>query len=716
MYSGSTTTVAKQHRDQHSRIKKMIRDSYIYWKPNVKRYNTFRKSVFDTAITEDQRTLLLTIGKPPIEFNIGEMFISRLRGEFSKQEPTIVVSPDDGAPVNEQLLKVVQGHLKHALYEANMNNCAYDVYTDLLSGGFSVLKIWVEYAHEMSFNQVIKFGRVYDPVLCGFDPLARHSHKGDGRFCYEYYPQSLEKFKQDYPHYNTDKFSFYKVEEEDFNWSYKNQQEEVVVLCDFYEKKYKKKKIVKLADGQVMTMEAYKKMLDDWKYSGRIEQPPIIVGKPRMTKIEVICRYRMVENDILEYVETDFKYLPLIFVDGNSIIIRDTSTNQVQQMTRPYIYHCQGAQSLKNFAGQTLAAYLENLVMHKFKVAKESIPDEEDYREAYGNMQVASTFVYNAFMDNDPDKAIPPPQEIQMVGAPPEIAATFQMMDQLYQTILGSFDAALGINDNQLSGVAIVEGATQSNAASMPYVVGFMQAWTQLGKLYVDLLPKYYSTPRTIPVMAMDGKVTNQPINNPKQQGSVDFNYDSNTLQVKVAAGPSFAIQKTRALNQLIALEKVSPMFEQFMSTEGLDILLDNVDFQGAEIVKERALKWQEMIKQQQQKAAQQPNPQQIEAQVKAQQVQIKQQELQLKAQELELKKMEMLVKAKIDMKKADTELKSHELDAYTSIHDAHLKTHDMHHKHFHETASLLHEIKSVEQTHELDKETARAKKTKESS
>lgn len=685
--------VAAEYASQHARIKKNINGSHLYWKPNVKRYNEFRKFVFDTAVDENKRTLLSELGKPPLEFNISETFLSRLRGEFSKQEPSIVVSPDDGAEVDERTIKVVQGHIKHALFEANSNNCAYDIYTDLLSGGFSVLKIWTEYAHEMSFNQIIKFGRVYDPVLCGFDPLARLGHKGDGRYCYEYYPKSPEEFKEEYPDVDITGLSYGRESEQDFNWTYQNQKEQVIVICDYYEKKRKRTKIVKLADGKVMRMRQYEKFLEEWKASGQIAQPPAIVGKPRWTQLETICRYRICGERVLEYIETDFKYLPLIFVDGNSIIIRDNASNAVQQMTRPYIYHCKGAQELKNFAGQTLAAFLENLVMHKFMVAKEGIPDEEEYREAYGNMQQANTFVYNAFMDNDPDKAVPPPREIQCAGAPPEVSQAFMMMDQLFQTILGSYDAALGINDNQLSGVAIVEAATQSNAAAMPFVVGFMQAWNQLGKAYVALLPNYYSTPRTIPVMGMDGKVTYQKINMPGNPESVDFNYDSNALQVKVEAGPSFAIQKSRALQQIIALQQASPLFAQFMATEGLDVLLENIEFMGSELVKEKAAKWMEMMKAQQEDQAKQPNPEALKAETEQAKLQAKQQEAQLKQQQHEQQLAFDEKKLQADLHKEHLQVaiqldKSHTDKVVTAMQTAHnlhehkLKREDQDHRH----------------------------------
>jgi hypothetical protein len=67
---------------------------------------------------------------------------------------------------------------------------SYQFYKDELSGGYSVAKVYTDYANEKSFDQNIYIERVFDPTLTGFDPLARDSHKGDGRYAYELFPKS----------------------------------------------------------------------------------------------------------------------------------------------------------------------------------------------------------------------------------------------------------------------------------------------------------------------------------------------------------------------------------------------------------------------------------------------------------------------------------------------------------------------------------------------
>lgn len=700
--------VSKIHAKELERIKKNVRNSYDYFEPNYNRFNEFRRFVFDSSLNSDDRTILRELKKPEIEFNICESYISRLRGEFSKQQPSIIVTADDGAKVSSEVIDLVKNHLKHILFDANRNSCEYNVYTDILSGGFSAVKIWTEYAHSMSFNQVIKFDRVYDPTLVGFDPLARLPHKGDGRWCFELFPKARDEFEQEYPDINLHGMDFTRTLE-GFNWCYSENEEDVLLLCDYYEKKKRKKRIVELVNGYTMSVSDYEKFVFHWNEAGIIEQVPAIRGEPRWTEIETICRYQLIGNKVIDYTETNYPALPIVFVDGNSILIRDGSNQgSFLQMTRPYVYHLKGLQQLKNFAGQTLANELENLVQHKFKVAKESLPDEQAYLDAYTNIQLANTLVYKAFKDNDPKVPVPPPMEIQRVPPPQEVISTFTLVDQMAQSILGSYDASLGINDNQLSGIAIVEGATQSNAAAMPYIVGFLQAFSQIANIVVQLIPKYYVTPRTIPIVDEDGQKAYKKINEP---GQMYMNYDDNALSVKVEAGVNFAIQKSRTLQQIIAMSQAMPVFGQFMNAKGLKVLIENLEIGSADQLKELAeqfmqeMQKQQQMQQQQQQEAMKNNPMTIKAHNETMKIQLDakqdQVENQIKAAKIAVDKQEAdtnFLKVLADMQSSKVELQAAESRAQAeetrAAVDLAIKHADMQHKHRINEKELDHTIK----------------------
>lgn len=699
--------IAERYKKRLKPIKEKVHSAYTYFQPNYDRFNEFREFVFKQTLSSDDIALYKQRKMPNLEFNILNAYIARLRGEFSKQEPSICVRALDGAKIDPEMIELIEGHLRAILFDANKDSLEYDVYTDLLSGGFSVARVYTEYMHEMSFDQKICIKRSFDPTLTGFDPLAQLSHKGDGAYCFELYPKSEDDFKEEFPDVDISEVKFTR-DLDSFNWSYReSNNNKVLLICDFYEKKKKRVRIVQLVTGKVMPMDEYKKLVEEWNDAGMIQQPPAIRGEPRWTEIETICRYRLIENQILEYIETDYKCLPLVFVDGDSVVLRNNKNSTVEQMTRPYVYHAKGVQKLKNFAGITLANALENMVQHKWVVAKESIPQEAAYQEAYINPQQASTLVYEAFKDTNPDQPLPPPREVQIVPAPPEVAGTFAMADQMTQTILGSYDAALGINDNQLSGVAIVEGATQSNATAMPYVVGFLNGLTRAAQIIIDLIPKYYKTPRTIPVLTKDGERKYVAIN---EEGKPSFDYDPNVLEIRVEAGVNFGIQKSRALAQVTSMMQASQIFSQFINSDCLDVLVDNMEFRGSDMLKERAQEFMEKMKQQEQMAMQQAqqqaqnNPETIRAQVEMQKLQHQNERLQVEAKikevELENERMKLLLETANSRNDNLVQIEKTKTERIAKAMELEMSHHDMRHRHAKEFIETHHKVTTEKPHH----------------
>ncbi len=533
-------------------------------------------------------------------------------------EPGVVIRAKDGyEDIDPQLISVLEAHFKAILGDPDNDGLSYDVYTDLLVGGFSVVEVYTDYISEMSMDQKICIQRVFDPTLCGFDPLARKSHKGDGNFCFQLFPKEAEEVER---MYGSDALKGMKYARafSGFNWSYRAAKKDIVLLCDYFKKDFKKEKITKLSNGRTISVKHYEELVEMWEQSGYIEQPPVPIGKMRETILEEIVRYRLSGTELVEApVKTNFRMLPLIFFDGNSTVLRDNNDSTAEQMTRPYIYNVKDAQRLKNYAGQSIANELENTVQHKIIASVESIP--EDYLDAYINVQQPSTYLYNQFFEGNPEIALNPPREVVRTPIPPQISETFQMADNLIQGILGSYDAALGIQNNDLSGVAIMQGAMHSNAAAMPYTVGFMKGWNRVCQMNLDLIPKYYVTPRSLPTVQPDGKRSYQVIN---KMGNPFMDYDPLSLEVKVEAGVNFAVQKQISLETIIQLMQTSEAFAAFINTKGLGILLDNIEIRGIEGLRQAAAQFMEETAQKQaqaeqmaqQQAAQQLDPKQVMA------------------------------------------------------------------------------------------------------
>lgn len=691
--------VAKRYQDNLARIKKKVRNAHDYFKDNYDRYNEFRKFVFESSLTNDEITLLMTMNRPQLEFNILEAYISRLLGEFSKQEPDIEVNAFDEDLADPITIKVVEQHLKHVFMDANNEHTRYEVYKDLLSGGFSTLKVYTDYESPMSMHQSIKFTRC-EPTLCGFDKISRFSHKGDGNFCFELFPKNAEEFQEEYPDISINTLNF-RRDFAGFNWSYLNDNSKIIVIGDYYEKKRKEETIVQVRDRGVMTTSAYRKMVDEWN---DITVPPAAIGKPRKTMIDTIVRYRVIESEVIEYEETDFSHLPLVFIDGHSLMIKTPRNGNIRQVTRPYVYHAKGAQRLKNYAGISLANEIENTVQHKFMVAKEALPKEEQFLDAYKDVQKEAVIVYNSVHESNPDLPIANPiREVQRVPAPPEIAQAFTGADSLIQNVLGSYDASLGINNNQLSGIAIVEAASQSNATAMPYIVGCLQGFQRVAEIYVDLMPKYFKTPRTLPILDEEGKRHFVRINSPD---GLSMDFDTTALNVSLKAGASFQVQKSRTIMMVKEIMGMSPLFAQFMAEKGLHFILENMEGKGIEELKALTGEWIQQYQQEKAQAqqAQQQNPAAMKTQVDMRKLQQQQQknqmDFQLDMAKLQQDQQKVIADLRLGQQSSTVQLVKAMTERFSKQVDLELKHKDMRHNHLKEAIETHHKLRSANEQH----------------
>lgn len=617
---------ADKYQKDLARIKDDIRESYNYFEENYKRFNEYRKFVFESTLSQSDRMLLQALERPQLEFNIVEAYVSRILGEFAKQKPSVKVGVANPETANPMTIKFVEEHLRSILDDRENKHKIYEIAKDVLSGGFSAAKVYTDYTSEMSMTQMINFDRVFDPTLCGWDPVSKYSHKGDGRYCFEMIPKTKQEVKELYPKLNIDRFTYAK-NIEGFSWSYKSNKNDIILLVDFYEKKKRKVKIVQLNDGRIMRNSEFKKILDEWdsRPFNDLLLPPWVVNE-RYTVLETINRYRICENKVLEYEETDYRLLPIPFVDGNSIKLRPIDGGEMKQVTRPYVYHARGAQRLKNLSGISLANEIENTVQHKFMIKEEALPNQREYLQGWKQFQKPSLMVYKGYLDNDPERPIPDPvSPVPRIGAPAEIVQAFGGADSLIQTILGNYDGALGINDNQLSGRAIQKAALHSNAVVMPYIVGIMHGIQRIAQIYVSLMPKYYRTPVTLPAIDDRGKRYYVKLDRTNDI----LNFDDNILNVTVEAGASFEVQKEQTFEMVKELMQVSQLFAQFVNEKGLDFVLNLLDGYGIDQLKEQVDGW---VKQQeaQQAQAQQNNPEVMKQQLEQEKLQFEREKLQL--------------------------------------------------------------------------------------
>lgn len=607
-------------------FKDWIRDAEEYWNPNIMRFMYYMNFLCVSTIDKGDEVLLDDMNRPAMMFNQLDAVGCKLLGEFASQEPGIVVSAADGVMVDDDLanmIECVEAHMRYSLSHTNSGNAGNRTFKDEVYGGYGAMEVYTEYLPG-SLKQCIKHQRL-NPTMCGWDPMATEPHKGDGKFCYKKIYMTYESVKLKFGKEVANSISYVNgaggSNTQAFSWSYQNTKQKVAVIVEMYVKKERRGRLVLLSNGEEMDEKQYKQNLKDWDKSG-IMLPPPTVTDSRAEIFTDILRYTLCESKIIEvevdgkmqkYEETIFEMLPIVFFDGNSAEVQTEKGGCLQQVTRPYFYNARDAQKFKDFAGQSFAGELQSTIQSKIIVAEESIPKQ--YLDNYLNPQHNSVLPYKTMYKDDPNHPNPPPTIIHRPDIPQSIPAAFYGADKLIQTTLGNYDTQLAMQPD-VSGKAIQEGSMESDAAAKPYFDNFFEGQTRVAQIELNLIPKVYKTPRSIPITLKNGKKSYAIINSddikPKTTGKPDkdaiqnhavyMNYKPSDLLVQVKSGPNSAVQKRAAVDQITKMMAASPEINGFFSGPAFEVLIDNWDFRGAERAKSMVPKYQE---QQQQQAAQ---------------------------------------------------------------------------------------------------------------
>jgi hypothetical protein len=195
--------------------------------------------------------------------------------------------------------------------------------------------------------------------------------------------------------------------------------------------------------------------------------------------------------------------------------------------------------------------------------------------------------------------------------------AAAQEIDDL-KSIAGIFDASLGAQGNETSGIAIERRKQQSGLTNYHYLDNLTRAQTDAGEELGYLIPRIYDTEREVKVIGEDETEEIVRVNAPyTDEKGEQHNYllDAGEYDVTVEVGPSHSTQRQEAAEQTSAVIQAAP---QLMAVIG-DILFRNSDNPAAAETAERIKKWISMqmpglIEDDNQK--QQPLPPQVQQQL----------------------------------------------------------------------------------------------------
>ena len=390
---------------------------------------------------------------------------------------------------------------------------------------------------------------------------------------------------------------------------------------------------------------------------------PYIVGD-RNSKDYRIRQYILTQNQIIDFTDWPSKYLPIVFVDGDSNYING------KQYTRSFIHEAKDAQKFVNYVGSEIAAEIKNRRREQWLATPDNIVgNEQQWRNP--ELQIGALIA-----KPDPKTGMMP-QKQPAWELSPTLLQQFQRGTQDMREILG-FSETEALQGRDISGKARRERKMEGSMSAYVWFDNLNQAVEQGGRVVLDLLPVIAGDyERHMIVSKADGRT--EPITLNKVVGQTedgepirDNVLDTGDYDVEIDTGPSFAVQKDIALEFFQQTIQANPQTFPLIA----DLWAKNLDVQYMPQIAQRfkSLVPPQIIAEEEGKQLppQPPSPQEqmMQAQMQQQQQQMKmneqkmaieEQQLMERAEELRIRKEKhLLEQAEMIMKSQEMADKRH--------------------------------------------------------
>lgn len=562
-------------------VLKKAREDLVLWDgyfgENVVRGKDDMNFVLRDQWSAVERSEFSRLFKPAMTFNKLYDVTKKVVGEQRKNKPDLMVRSLTGKADQKQI--DLRADLVRTISYQSQNDLVYQTaFKQALMMGYGAFEICIDYENPKSFNQVIRYELIPDVTRTSFDPTAMKPHKGDGNFCARQYVYTKEEFYATYPHVMNPISYADPRSLLDFQW----ETRDTIVVCKYTRKEWFPIKLYLLSTGEAVTEDEWEDMQENIKMQMEIAESSEIVGEiirqsipeivgERMSKDYKIRQYVLTQNQIIEFTDWPSKYLPIVFVDGDSNFING------QQYTRSFIHEAKDAQKFVNYVGSEVAAEIKNRRREQWIGTPDNI---------LGNEQMwRNPELQNGILIAKPDPktgAMPsklPPWELSQ-----SLLLQYQRGCQDMREILG-YSENEALQGHDMSGKARRERKLEGSMSAYVYFDNLNQAIEQGGRIVLDLLPVIVGeNQRHMVISKADGRTESIILNKKLNDGSIQNALEAGDYDIEIDTGPSFAVQKDIALEFFQQTIQANPQTFPLIA----DLWAKNLDVQYMPQIAER--------------------------------------------------------------------------------------------------------------------------------
>ena len=528
--------------------------------------------------------------RPCLVFNKVLPPVTQLGNQARQNKPAILVSPVDSS-ADPDTAKVLQGMVRHIEYDSDADQ-AYDTALFYAAGGgFGYWRYGCEESDPLSFDQDIKCIAVEDPLSIYLDCFARKPDRSDAKWAFVLDRLSNDAHEARFGGNVADLSSDFSKELEEEGWL----DDESKQVAEYWEVTSEEKtlRIRKDADGTVhpvyledLDPEEREPSIDpetgepawSWVLAPNSDQP-----RERTVELPKVTQYVINGAEVLEKpTDWDGDTIPIVQVTGLEMIVR--GKRKLFSMTR----FSRDPQQLLNFY-KTMEAETISLAPKPKYVGAVG-----QFRTKRRDWQRANTD-NAAFLEYDPvavgDRLAPEPQWRTFDPPVQALAIGAAAAIDDIKSSTGYFDASLGQNKSDQSGVAIGKLQRQGDVSNFHFLDNLSRALKRGGRILVQLIPFKYDTAREVRVIGEDQKQRIVKVNQPfvDEGKHVHHKLNLGKYDVTVQQGPTYTAARAETRDAIIQLSQGNPKVMDL----GGDIFWQNSDFIGADTL---AARWKKTL------------------------------------------------------------------------------------------------------------------------
>jgi len=513
--------------------------------------------------------------RPALTFNDLPQYVDQVLGDQRQNRPSIHIAPSDDAGAGIEvgnvagtstykMAEVYEGLIRNIEYSSNAET-HYDVAGQhAVEAGFGWLRVLTTYANPKSFDLDIRIKSIANRWSVVMDPDAQEPDYSDANYAFIFDEMPRHQFDKLYPN-----AAIGNLNERDAKiWGGKTK----VSVAEYYERYAVQRELLLLSSGEIVWRDEVKDVLDDLLEKG------VTVERQRLVDTFKVRWWKVTANSVLRGpIDIPCSMIPIAPVLGKELNIDGIS------YYRGMIRNAKDPKRADNF---WMTAATERVALSPkapwVLTAKQIEGHETEWATA--NQGTPSVLVYNS----DPAANGMPKRQDPATMPAAELQVAAHMTDKVKSTI-GMYDASIGAQSNETSGIAITARQRKSDIGAFAFSDNQNRSIAHVGRILVEMIPAIYDTARTVRIRHVNGKGDWIKINTVVRDDKtgkdvVIHDMALGSYDVTVKAGPSYTTQRAEASAALLEFVRVVPGVAPII----VDKIADVMDWPDADEITKR--------------------------------------------------------------------------------------------------------------------------------